>query len=602
MANSRRGHTILLSLILAFTVLYLLRDDVRDSHSPTPMYAFADTSKSYEDPFSGSADYSIEPQDALPSSDLESFRQPPEFLPHEPESVVPVSSYHSVPETSLHLLVPASESNAGLCRTLLSAALLDYPTLTLINWNQTFKSEDWSHVAKIKAVYQHLQSSDINDDDLVLIVDGYDVWFQLPMQVMVKQYRNLVEEANARLAKKYGFSGSDAGVQRYTSSIFFGAEKGCWSNANADLACTAVPESPLPADVYGKDLTDKVDYRTRPKWINSGTIMGPAADLRALYQAAVEVSQKINDHMWSDQYVFNQLFGDQEYARGLQQNSSPEDWRHWFGSLLYSQPSKNETPLMVLDPNKNYEYHIGLDYTKILYQTMTHNTDGEIDFLDYSNSSQLRSVERPHQSHAIALPDALLSSPGPFAMHATLSVREDSSSDRIVTSYLDHNDTLDILPPIDTLWRSSLVPLATNTYFPSVPSLLHMNGEDSKALMDEYWKKMWFQPYARALLRQHMRHLLSVEDAAVTPQQRTGGKGGVWTDQQTWMPWPEICAGTEDELFGDGKGAWTKEGENGGLVRNYFGLLLSGAQEDEEEKQKWTDDEAENAEAQTRDE
>jgi len=483
--------------------------------------------------------------------------------------------------------MPASESNTGLCRTLLSAKLLGYPTPTLINRNQTFRSEDWSHIAKINGVYQHLQSSDIGDRDLVLVVDGYDVWFQLPRQVMVEQYHQVVESANTRLAKTYGLERSNPGAQRYRSTIMFGVEKGCWPNANADLACTAVPDSPLPVDVYGTALTDKVDYRTRPKWINSGTIMGPAGDLRALYQAAVEVSQKINDHMWSDQYVFNQLFGEQEYAREVQQKSNSGGWRLGFDSLLSSHASKNETSLMFMDPNKNYEYHISLDYSKTLYQTMTHNADGEIAFLDFSNTSQLRSIKRPHQGDAIALPDALLSSLGPFALHATPSIKKDFNGDRIVTSYLERNDTLDILPPVDTPWRSSLVPLATNTYFPSVPCLLHMNGKDSKALTDEYWKKMWYQPYARALLRQHMRYLLSLENAAVTFQDHAGGKGGVWTDQRTWMPWGEVCAGAEDELFGDRMGMWSKEGANGGLIRNYFGLLLSGAQEDEEEKQKW---------------
>ena len=54
------------------------------------------------------------------------------------------------------------------------------------------------------------------------------------------------------------------------------------------------------------------------------------------------------------------------------------------------------------------------------------------------------------------------------------------------------------------------------------------------------------------------------------------GRGGVWTDNSEWMSWSDVCpAGTETEVFGDGKGVFGKE-ESDGRVVNSFGKVLIG--------------------------
>ena len=77
------------------------------------------------------------------------------------------------------MLVPASSSNSNLCKVMVSSGILGYPTPALINWGMRFNnsklSSGGSHIAKIAGIQDHLQSLDADDDDLVLVVDGYDI-------------------------------------------------------------------------------------------------------------------------------------------------------------------------------------------------------------------------------------------------------------------------------------------------------------------------------------------------------------------------------------------------------------------------------------------
>ena len=81
---------------------------------------------------------------------------------------------------ALHLLIPASKPSANLCRTILSLNILRYPPPTLLNLRKGH-DEDMKEdpTEKITAVHSWLQQKHIKDDDLVLLIDGYDTWFQV---------------------------------------------------------------------------------------------------------------------------------------------------------------------------------------------------------------------------------------------------------------------------------------------------------------------------------------------------------------------------------------------------------------------------------------
>src|SRR5437773_1507757 len=63
---------------------------------------------------------------------------------------------------NFHLLVLATEPNARLCKSLLSAAVLNYPPPTLINFNLTFYDKSWvapTHIGNIHEVFDYLSNT-----------------------------------------------------------------------------------------------------------------------------------------------------------------------------------------------------------------------------------------------------------------------------------------------------------------------------------------------------------------------------------------------------------------------------------------------------------
>ncbi|KAI4237093.1 MAG: hypothetical protein LQ352_007959 [Teloschistes flavicans] len=540
--------------------------------------------------------------------------------PTEPSPYLPPSLHHEAespllaPETtddnrttpmdlhktnpSFHLLIPASQKNPQLCKTLLSSFVLAYPPPTLINYGKKFEEDNWdkgSHAGKIRGVYNYLNHKDkIADEDLVLIVDGYDVWFQLPPIIMIKRYHAMINEANDRLRRRYGTEvrrkqgeeGPTEMVPRYSQAVVFGADKLCWPNPPSDPACAAVPYSSLPKDVYGPSTDyDPDSFNNRPRYLNSGTIMGPAKELRAIYEVAVKKVEEENRGRIGDQFVFAEMFGEQEYQREMQRQSTRGTggrWYEWISNALGGDDSpfsanrtiKNMTAI----PGRLYEFGIGLDYESRMFQTMTHS-DKDLEFFAHNDSAVVPYVLEKHpnlRGNPFAMPFDIQMAHGPL----WFSSPGNDSLDPKDGILLPQSDQLDNLPEhLD--WYD--VPLATNLYAATIPSLLHVNGD--KSLLDTWWPSMWYHPYSRALLRRFIRSTQTrkaAQAAAAGGQtwwDKRGGRGGVWTDNAEWMSWNDVCKKTEEAVFGDGKGAWGWE-EGGRKVTNFFETVIV---EDEEE-------------------
>lgn len=500
---------------------------------------------------------------------------------------------------SFHLLIPATESNSKLCKTLLSTFALAYPPPTLVNYGKKFDGEGWdkgSHAGKIRGVYDYLSDEKkVKDEDMVLVIDGYDVWFQLPPVIMIKRYQQLIYEANNRLRWRYGTevkptegeAGSEMGP-KYTQSVVFGADKLCWPNGSSDPACAAVPYSTLPKDAYGPSTdTDPDGFRNRPRYLNSGTVMGPVKDVRAIYGVAVEKVEKENRGIIGDQFVFAEIFGEQEYQRETQRLSTQGTggrWYEWLSNALGASDSPlaaNQTiNNMTVIPGRRYEFGIGLDYTSEMFQTMTHSAN-DIKFLTYNDTTVFSDIMAQHpnlKAFPSVPPMDIQYAHGPL-WYSSPGNHSSDSEDRIL---LPHSNKLDNLPErLD--WFE--VPLGTNLYAGTIPSLLHINGD--KSPLDDWWPSMWYHPYGRALVRRFIRSTQTRQAARAaaaggqTWWDMRGGRGGVWTDTGSWMSWGEVCKKTEDDVFQDGKGKWGME-EGSRKVTNSFGMVVI-ADEDEDE-------------------
>jgi len=486
------------------------------------------------------------------------------------------------------LVIPASEANANLCKTILSAFILNYPAPTLINYGKTFTGDSWdkgTHTGKIRGIYDFLMDAKhIGDQDLVLIIDGYDVWFQLPPEVLIERYNSITRRANQRLRKQYGVStskkpmeyGRKEQMSMFSQRVIYAADKLCWPNAVEDPACRAVPSSTLPKSTYGTETDkDPHGFLNRPRYLNSGTVIGPASNLRAVLERATTKVENDGRGDLGDQFVFSEIFGEQEYVREAirrARQSAGVKWLSWLSNTLgTSDGSRNVTVNnMTFVPGQRYEFGLGLDYESQLFQTMTHS-HGDIDFLYYNDTATLAHVQEQHHipsPHPLSLPLDIQNSALPVpAQPAPQNEGMGSASNDY---YLDRIST-------NISWPT--IPLATNPHVPSIPTILHFNGD--KTYLSSWWTQMWYQPDSRALLRHYMqstRGPLAAHAAAVGSDSSwniRGGKGGVWTDTAQWLDWGEICRGYEEEVFGDGKGVWGKE-DGVKKVYNSFGKLIEG--------------------------
>ncbi|CEJ56193.1 hypothetical protein PMG11_02411 [Penicillium brasilianum] len=525
--------------------------------------------------------FSERPEDAQVALPRKSDLSANDTLPHDLGKTNP----------HLHVLVPTVKGSRGACRTMTSAMILGYPPPTLIGYGheKPGATELERTVEQITRVRDYLQTSRVvKDRDFVLIVDAQDVFFQLPPRVLVERFQDLIRKNNQKLQKKYGFAvvekpngASPDLVQKYTQRVLFGASKLCYSALDSDPGCVSVPESSLPPDVYGWKTDVHPDgHLNRPRWLNPGAVIGQAADLRIIYDEVLRVmEQRHKKH--GDYQALTQIFGRQEVVRELERLRTVNRIKEWVYGMLGISDAINIDGISVrLETGHRYEYGIGVDYESQLFfnQILSRNDVEWIKFNNITKTSLLQGQFGVPREHRLLLPEDIAALPNPF--NQTRFAREQTTPPA-------YNATLDKLPnPKDHSWNN--IPLMTNPHSASVPVLAHLNGDPK--LRNVWWEKMWFFPWARALLRRYVRssHGFDTAQSALLGGQEwwdmRGGRGGLWTDDENWVTVSEVCEGQERDLFDDDLGPWAKEnGDPDVPVYNQFGNLIKGKEKEEEE-------------------
>lgn len=413
----------------------------------------------------------------------------------DPDSLQTDDAELSLPrkgERRFSVVVPADAPGAELCKNIMGAIALGYPSPIIVNWGRDFGKSSGgfggSHLGKISGVLEYLdgishkeahEGDKMNNDDLVMIVDAYDLWFQLPPNVLLERYHRQIQEANARLAAQWkGLPGEMPMKQ----TIIVSAQKRCFPDlaSGSNLHCSALPDSVLPTDVYGPN-TDKENpeieaeqfHDVRPKFLNSGTVIGPVGDMRRYFRRVLEKMNKgisQNKHLFSDQGIFGEVFGEQELWRTM--------WRdlHRSGSAAALD---SEAMKVVLH---DFEYHVGLDYVQNLFiPTVFEEKDGIIISMNNHSGIANRSAE-------------LEISP----------VRLTSVPDDIQES---HNPLSDVLPTEQATqldWND--MPLYADFYTTAIPVILHHNAHrgGSKKRRKWWWDQIWYFPHLRALLEREL--------------------------------------------------------------------------------------------------
>ena len=389
-----------------------------------------------------------------------------------------------------------------------------------------------------------------------MIVEGAITWFQLPVQLLINRYHEVNEDADERIR----LAMVDQAVARKEpppqQKIIFASQKKCWSGEKEDFNCAAVPESPLPDDLYGPATDQLLDqdvnaYRfMRQRWLNSGVILGPAKDLRNTFERAQEIADQ-DPHMQGDEYTaFNQILGEQERERSTK--------------LLSRRAGPTDKTVSGLGEIR--EYGINLDYESTLSMP-TIFSDSDSAFITFSKPKTIDQAvdENNVTAHRVeSLDTDVATIRPPFSILSSSNIKP-------ITQWLWYNDS-------NTPWED--IPLCTNLYTGITPAIIsHSASKDgSEARRTEWWNKMWYQPMARDLLNARLaqpERKIMVDkkgrewwNAIDRVRVETEGFGVQTADEaghQVWVPWAEICSETDQaEVFRDGRGPYWENMMTGG--------------------------------------
>lgn len=491
---------------------------------------------------------------------------------------------------NFHLLIPANKYDLNLCKTVLSALVLGYPAPTLVNWGREFhdsrKLANGSHEAKLDGIAQYLTVLDkTHDDDLILIVDGFDTWFQLGPKVLINRFLTVNREADER-NKKHFFG--DSGMTVQAQEAVFSVQKTCWPGDEAhDIRCYGVPRSPLPAKVFlDQDMNEDcsgwtgihgttIDNMCWPRFLNSGMVMGRVANLRAIYQRAAGRSLKSHSHLGSDQAILADILGEQGYWREITDHRRlplisrirsllglPRRWWRRSRTILDPHLTRKRPSF---SPARQYDLGLGLDYASSLAQN-TIFSENDSTWVRFDDPARIL-----HMAHnlTINLPKAW-----PMAKdigdqpHPSSMLFDDASTTTTTLTTAAAGAT-------GPSWES--MPFYTNLWTGITPVVIHHNAwqHDLKKVRDLWWNRMWYFPFARRLLQkrlmmmeqqQQQQHQKSNERTLIAVDKNgkhwwshtqvaasSSSKGGIIAQPET--TWEGLCsAELQESIFQDGLG------------------------------------------------
>ncbi|KAH0086909.1 hypothetical protein KCU66_g18513, partial [Aureobasidium melanogenum] len=363
-------------------------------------------------------------------------------------------------------------------------------------------------------------------------------------QTLLDRYFESNRNADERIRKELGVNADVLGIRQ---KIIFGAQRDCSPWNAEDPACTAVPESTLPNDIYGPQTDAEAGEgkdpftKRRPRYINSGFAMGPVKEMRKLY---AEAAKRVmgDQHLQDEGKVLGQLFAEQEMAR-VSYRAPSASLGSWLSSFWESASAVEDRKAQQLrETDLSREYGIGLDYASGLAFEAAH-ADGDMEFVKFGDAA---SVHAANAKHGISdsrisqiAPDVGASLP-PFWTYSK-----------------------EILPPRNTSWTN--VSLLTNAWTGVTPAVIQhdTNNYRSGSQRETWWSHMWYQKYARKLFDVHVQMpigpvAISGYDAS-SRRQWWGDedwKGGARNETKYWWRYEDVCGGTETEVFRDNKGPW----------------------------------------------
>jgi len=467
---------------------------------------------------------------------------------HTPNYEPPPGPKHE--KGRFHLLIPATSSGRDLCKLLLSTQILGYPTPVLINYGAAEDADPYvQHLAKVEGLLkylEHQESANPDTEDLVLIIDGYDVWFQLRPDVLIKRFYESNRQAYKRLIDQYG----EEIVREHNmkQSVIFGPDKLCWPIDYSRPACWAVDPGNLDPYAFGPQTSSEHEELTHPRWLNSGTIMGTTQELIDVFRATLHDIQT-NYVTNSDQYYFAEIFGRQEFARlSRKPELLNERKKETYGVTVEEKTDNGTRAEPDLSGLNRTEYFIGIDYKSEMFQTLAFWKQ----FLTWSRG---RDSWVPPNERRDMLPYTVTNS----SVYDTRLASDIVNSEKPFASLKDSENEDDRHAATTTRWSD--VELLRNTVSRLNPVIIHFTGE--KRFREVWWSKLWFQAKAETLRKESAKlNTNKISDEKIEgmtwynaePEQAgevsNAGKSGAWSDQGGWFGWNTLCKAHEPEMYG----------------------------------------------------
>ena len=455
----------------------------------------------------------------------------------------------------VHILLPTTKSNVNLCKTLLTMIILGYPTPWLIAWGagdaDTALMGGGTHYTKIRSTLEYLNDEKRRakpgfEDELVFMLDSYDIWFQLPIDILLSRYKTILREENERVAHRMGKAYNREQVH---TSVIFGGGKRCSPNEIHTVACYPIPESPLPKDTHqgntntalGRNL--HTSFNTR--YLNSGYMIGPVKDVRPLLTRAQEKLEDCIDRtrVWfdngsgdadrcyhgSDQSIFVEMMGEQEFHREVMRRHHRGFMDPVLDKIIADRSGADLEPTQIMGvpisdrlnpavtheyhdptyiPGKPFEFGIGIDYWSALGH-QTSNAEFDLRYIRHDKPIE------PQVGYQ-----------GMFDCPAKTLMAEDLPSGPLTHLKDEPN-------------RWETMPLYTEICIGAIPVMIHHNSID-KRQRETQWDRTWWHGRSRALLE--------MQRSRGAPQLTQG----IPTGSGEWLTWEELCPrSVEPELFRD---------------------------------------------------
>ncbi|KAK6396776.1 hypothetical protein LTR65_008674 [Meristemomyces frigidus] len=343
-----------------------------------------------------------------------------------------------------------------------------------------------------------------HDDHTVLLLDGPYSWFQLRPEVLLSRYHSILEKANERLVKGFDRRAVTEGGMK--QSVVFSGQR-CRSGPSDQVSCVR------------SSVSKRSD--TNPHSLDIGSIIGPAKDLRAIFdRAAAKLEHSTN--AVDAQSVFDDIFNQQQIRReAIRQQSWSVPKRTWSslaemvglgGTVLDSNIDSN------IDVDETYEFGISVDAANELGLSVNGNVDN-IEWIQHSSASGLR--DSPS-----SLPTDIAESMPPFWTTSGYGV------------------------PLETRWED--VNLLADTDTEAIPAIISFSAGNVSTLQTTGWNKLWMHSHAQKLYEAQIPvprlPLASIVDGGGvehifwnpdTRLERDGAK----TFAGEWVAWQDICRG-----------------------------------------------------------